>query len=340
MRWKTLTILAWIGFFLLMVEVPLEWRAHRRGWDTPLFGHQEPEGGPSERADDQWGPTADFPFRSRVHPVERTPGVARIWVASASYAMGDNVATRYVFPVRVEDLLRQRGLDCEVLNAGRVGQTVAGNIEELRREGARWKPDLVLLYQMSTDVDNLTRGILAPDVAAAEDAETQESTWFQPGRWLEHTATQPVLKSAISARLTKARVLHDSLGQEGEDRFVRRLDRFLQTVRDLGARPVLSTFAVSHERDHPDDLPLHVYRYNIRLSRQGWHDSLDRWHLRLRQLAAEQGVPLVEVRAAVSGRDDLFVDFVHLTEAGHERVAYVLAKALEPLVRNLASEKR
>jgi hypothetical protein len=71
--------------------------------------------------------------------------------------MGGNLAEEYVFPVRIGDLLRDAGTPTDVLNAGRVGTTVEDNTTELRAQAGRWKPDVAVLYQMSTDVDQLSR---------------------------------------------------------------------------------------------------------------------------------------------------------------------------------------
>src|SRR5687767_7527070 len=82
--WRHLAVLGWTALALLVLEVAVEVRAYRRGWDTLLFGH----GGPPASDDARGlGPTDGFRFRSRVVPALRTPGSRRVWVASASYAM-------------------------------------------------------------------------------------------------------------------------------------------------------------------------------------------------------------------------------------------------------------
>jgi hypothetical protein len=320
--WRHLAVLGWMALLLVAAEVALEARAYRRGWDTLLFGH----GGPAIAGEERGiGPTEAFPFRSRIVPVERAPGTLRVWVASASYALGGNLEAEAIFPVRVGDVLKRRGVAAEVLNAGRVGVTVRDNMAELERDGPRWRPDVVVLYQMSTDVDELSRLLLGKrGLEAAAGAEGLD--WG--ARFVERTTVQPLLKEHVSSRVTLERPLADTLGPEGERAFEARVRAFVASVRALGARPVLVTFATSHARTTPGRMPLHVFRFNIRLSRRGWHDTVDAWNRVLVRVAADEQVPLVDVAAVLLGRTEAFVDFVHFTADGHVQVARLLADAL------------
>lgn len=320
--WRHLAVLGWAAALLAALEVAAEARAYRRGWDTLLFGQAPVETAAGARG---FGPTEEFPFRSRIVPVEKPAGTLRVWIASASYAMGGNLPAAQVFPVRLEDRLRARGLQAQVLNAGRIGVTTPDNVRELETDGPRWKPDVVVLYQMSTDVDELTRLLLSKTgLAAAAGAEGLD--WGS--QLVDRTTLQPLLKENASSRVTLLRPLADTLEPAGARAFEARVRAFLAAVRALGARPVLCTFATSHDRANPDPLPLHVFRFNIRLSRRGWHDTVDVWNDVVRRIARDEGVPLVDVAAALLGKTGSFVDFVHLAPDAHETVARLLEDAV------------
>ena len=51
-------------------------------------------------------------------------------------------------------------------------------------------------------------------------------------------------------------------------------------------------------------------------------------------IAAEEGAPLIDMAAGVDGEwdDDLYLDIVHFTEAGNERVANLMFRALMPIL--------
>jgi hypothetical protein len=241
--------------------------------------------------------------------------------------LGGNLAAEEIFPVRLGERLRKHGVAAEVLNAGRVGETTRDNANELAADGPRWKPDVVVLYQMSTDVDELSRLLLGKrGLTEASGAEGLD--WGS--RLIEQTTLQPLLKEHVSSRVTLQRPLVDTLGTEGERAFEGRVRAFVAAVRALGAKPVLCTFATSHARTTPGQLPLHVFRFNIRVSRTGWHDTVDAWNRILVKVAAEERIPLVDVAGALLGQGDAFVDFVHFTASGHDRVAALLEEAILP----------
>lgn len=320
--WPHLTVLGWTALVLVAVEVALEARAYRRGWDTLLFGQAALTADDAER---DFGPTDAFPFRSRVVSPERTPGTQRLWIASASYALGGNLPVEEIFAERLDARLRGRGVRPEVLNAGRVAFAIPDNVRELAAAGPRWKPDVVVLYQMSTDVDELSRLLLGTTgLSAASGAEGLD--WGS--QLVDRTTLQPLLKEHVSSRVTLLRPLVDTLGEAGERAFEERVRSFLAAVRALGAQPVLCTFATSHDRASPEALPPHVFRFNLRLSRKGWHDTVDAWNEVLRRVARTEGVPLADVAAVLLGRPEAFVDFVHFSAPGHDAVARVLAETL------------
>lgn len=320
--WRHLRVLGWTALLLLALEVALEARAYRRGWDTLLFGQAAVDGAEAEGV---FGPTEAFPFRSRIVPAEKPAGTLRIWIASASYALGGNLPVEQVFPVRLGDLLTARGVPSEVLNAGAVAYAIPDSVRRLVEEGPRWRPDVAVLYHLSTDVDELSRSLGAPGgLEAAAGAEGLD--WGS--RLIERTTLQPLLKEHVSSRVTLARPLLDTLGERGEAAFEARVRAFTAACRALQARPVLCTFAASHDRANPEPLPSHVFRFNLRVSRTGWHATIERWNEVLRRVAREEGLALVDAEASLLGRTPDFVDFVHFSATGHEALALLLADEL------------
>lgn len=322
--WGHLRVLAWTALILVALEVLAEVRAYRRGWDTLIFGQASAGAGDEHFG---FGPTDAFPFRSRLAAVERTPGVLRVWIASASYALGGNLPAEEIFAVRLGDMLDVSGQPTQVLNAGRVGYAIPDSVAELERLGPHWRPDVAVLYHLTTDVDELSRLLLSRrGLAAAAGAEGLD--WGT--RFVERSTLRPLLKEHVSSRVTLLRPLADSLEPGGEAAFTARVRSFVALCRRLGVRPVLCTCAVSHDRENPEQLPRHVFRFNLRVSRRGWHDTIERWNEVLRRVAREEGVPLVDVAAELLGRGEFFVDFVHFTARGHAEVARLLAPAVRP----------
>lgn len=337
MKLRHLSVIFWIGACLLATELTLEYRAHERGWGTLLLGGMDAE----ERAEQTgFGATDAFPFRSAIVPAERRASVARLWFASSSYAQDTRLPVPLVFPNRTAALLTESGLPTETLNASRNGLVINANRRDLVDYGADWAPDIVLLYQMTNDIDRLGRamhqsaGSSAPeenataepiqpgagDIAASIQAVFEESTLYQQ------------IKSNGTARLTAGRQLAKVLDQRADERFEHDLRGFIAAVRELGAEPVLCTFATSHTRANRDEAPPYIeqflLRFNLFLSLDAWIDAVERWNGIIVRVGAEESVLVIDLAAVVAGESQHFRDFSHLERSGHELVARAVADAL------------
>lgn len=340
MKLERLAVFAWILFYLVVIEVGLEARAWSRRWPTPLFG----QGQGSEVLESvDFGPTADFPFRSPFAEAHKPAGVTRYWLASASFAEDVQQPPDALFAHLAAQALRADGQPSQMLNCSRGGVTIAENLRDLDEGYARWLPDHVVLYQMSNDMDEISRlvladsgGGMAPPIAKAEEpAEAGIDLPLMIDRFTEATITYAQLKNQISARMTRARVLSDDMGPRGEEAFELRIVQFIERTRALGTEPVLCTFATSHLEANlaalPEESANNLYRYNPHLSLRGWAASTARWNRALERVALEEGVALIDIAASIAGRADLFRDFTHFNAAGHEAMGAALATGLAEL---------
>jgi len=337
MKLERLAVFAWIVFYLILIEVGLEARAWSRHWPTPLFGKGQ---GAEALESEDFGPSEGFPFRSLFVDAEKAAGVTRFWLASASFAEDVQQPADGLFAHLAGLTLTDAGVPAEMLNASRGGMSIAENRAELELLVDRWRPDVVVLYQMSNDMDEISRLVLSADDGGmappiAEGAEPEDASVdlpLQVDRFTEATVTFAQLKNQVSARLTRARVLSDDLGLRGEVAFERRVVDFIAACRSVGVQPVLCTFATSHlEADLaslPEESANNLHRYNPHLSVRGWAASTERWNRVLARIAAARDVPLIDVAAEIAGRADLFRDYTHFSEAGHRAMGGVLAAGL------------
>lgn len=347
MTLRHLRLILWIGLYLLLIELALEWRAVRRGWEAMLLGV---EAGEATSYDERFGPRDGFPFRSLVIPRQADEGVSRFWLASSSYGEDLQLEPQQLFAHLLGERLSEHGIPNQVLNASRSGYWIPSNLRELRAEGPRWRPDAVILYQMSNDIDKISTAVLAPGGGGESDPEigggggdpSQEPDAIS--RLVEQTTIFKHIKSQLTARLSRARLLVDELGEEGDQRFERLVWEFVTTVRELDAQPVLCTFATSHLRSSLDELPLeyelNLLRFNMHLSVEGWVNTVARFNRVLRRVAEEAGVPLVDLARVVGGQSQHFRDYLHLTASGHQIVAGAIADVLGPKVQVLQVEDR
>lgn len=340
MKARYLALIAWIVVFLVATEVALETRAHRNGWNTLIYGpvvRVPASGAPSDGALSavMFGPTDAFPFRSEIVPAAAEPGVERVWIASASHAEDIHLAADVIFPHRLAQLRTDGGRPTEVLNASRAGLSIAANSLMIRDEARSWHPDYAVLYQASIDIGRLA-GATEDEVDPAAP-ETGVSTGLGGSDWLdrtfESTTTYELLAGTLRARLGTQRVLMDRLSAETIDRYEMLVGEFVSTARAAGIRPVLATFATSHtEADLgsiPDHIVLGVFQFNDQLSMAGWLDAIARANGAVERVAAREGVVVVPIANALTGRPEYFRDLVHFTPSGHARVAETIRATLD-----------
>jgi lysophospholipase L1-like esterase len=326
------------AFFLIVfvslggLELAVEYRAHLRGHDTLLFPRVARSEPPPKPGSARFGPTEAFPFRSAIVPEERPPRTVRYWIASSSHAQDTGQRPERIFPNVLEQRLRADGQSAQVLNAARAGMGIEGNLEQLARLAPRWRPDVVILYQGSLEINRLSQRHLAGGTASADGVPTEGPAPNAVVRLLESTTLYALLKTNVTTRISAARPLARRLPAEAFADFEAMLREFVRGVRQQGAAPVLCTFAAMHDRDDlpdfSDDAVTSIFRYNPHLSLEGWIDAIERINALVRRVGAEQDVLVVEIGEALGGRSELFVDFVHFTAAGHAAVAEIIAAAL------------
>lgn len=331
--------MAWAAFFLVFIETGLEYRAHRRGYETMLFG------GPAFAASKPsptvrqplCGPTRRFPFRSRVIPLTKPHGVTRYWISSASYGEDIYTPVDSIFPSLMQKRAEDSGVATQVINASRAGYTIAQNISDLEELGPTWQPDFVLLYNMSTDIKALSREYLAQAHGCMPHTVEGESPPVHSGdagvgwlnRYTERTTIYQQLKSNVTARITTQCILADGLGQQAECDFRDAILRFVRVCRRLGATPVLCTFCFSHKATNvqamPDQYRIALLRTDEFLSISGWIATCQRYNQIIRDTAKEEQVALVDLDRRIGGRPEFFRDAVHFSREGHIEIARVLA---------------
>lgn len=345
MNFSLLRVLAWGLAYLLLSEGLVEIRAHSRGFDTIAFGtfqrqslataeHPLPPAGTHDTL------TSDSPAK--------TIGETRYWIASSSHAEDSYLSRDMIFPSRLETLLQRPGATITVINASHAGMDIEANRADLESRGAREKPDVVILYQMSTQITKLSKQLLSgkqPRSSKAKESDNPKQT-PQPS-WIaqiyEHTSLYALLKGNISNRLAGQRVLADSLGEQADRVFETQVKEFVHSARKVGAEPVLCTFATSHTKENLPDVPGEVtdflFRYNVYLSLSGWFETITRFNQTLKRVADEEHIRLVDLDSAVSGHPEYFRDFVHFTPEGHRKVAEAIYAGLQTeLPQRFASE--
>ena len=215
----------------------------------------------------------------------------------------------------------------EVVNAGTEAYTLEDNLERLRRDILPLKPDLIL----STHGMN---GLLA--LGLRQQAEPNE-----PG-------VRPRASALLGrAVLTIERALHDwrtrhesppgpppTLSDEAllKSRYAEAYRKLIALTRENRVPLVLATSSMAVSENSPREVKEF---YGAVFKPIDDIIAADAAHNRLvRLLAQESGVPVIDAVAGLDGvwDDDLYLDIVHFTDRGHERMAEAMFRELTPIL--------
>lgn len=87
-------------------------------------------------------------------PYKKRPGEFRVLVLGDSHTFGYEVNQQETYAAVTEKLLREKGFDATVINAGISGTGTAEQLVFLEQEGLRYDPDVVVLGFFSNDFDD------------------------------------------------------------------------------------------------------------------------------------------------------------------------------------------
>ena len=236
------------------------------------------------------------------------------------------------WPELLQDLFDRHascGRKIEVINAGTEAYTLENNLERMRRDILPLKPDLILsTHGMNGFFPFGLRRVPEPNEPgirprasaligrAVLTIERAAHDWRDRNSAL---ASAAALAPMSDAELMKSRYADD-------------YRKLIALARDNGTDIALadSTMAVneSSPREVKDFYGAVFKPIDDIIAANAAHNRM------VKLIAREEGAPLIDMAASVDGvwDDDLYLDIVHFTEAGNERVAGLMFRALLPML--------
>ena len=219
------------------------------------------------------------------------------------------------------------GRTIEVVNAGTEAYTLEDNLVRMRRDILPLKPDLIV----STHGMN---GLLA--LGLRQEAEPNEPGVRPRASALIGRAVLTIERAAHDWRTRSAPrlVAPPPLSDEAllNSRYAEAYRKLIALGRNSGVPVALATASMAVNESSPrevKDFYGAVFKpIDDIIAANAAHNRM------VRLLAKENGAPLIDMTAGVDGvwDDDLFLDIVHFTEKGNERVAEGMFEALLPIL--------
>ena len=264
------------------------------------------------------------------------------------------------FPYLVGRLVEKKtGLRTDSYNAGKAGNTSLHSLDVLLNKVIPLKPDVaimmhnvndlaVLIFEKTFWTKNPYRSPLVEIKPSFKTAmkSIEESFHIMRDLYIPHLSRQ--LKSFYhyivgnpsgidefkQARGRKIQVDKNILVSE----FSMNLQTFINISRARKITPALMTMA-NRLKDHPDPFILSLERTTVEtgtgLNYKDFKELVDLFNQTIREVAAANGVLVIDLDRKVPKEKELMSDFVHLNDAGSKYVSDIIAAELYPAVNSL-----
>jgi hypothetical protein len=269
--------------------------------------------------------------------VEKPPGTYRILCLGGSTTFGTSVTEDHLtYPARLEHYLNEgapAGRTYQVWNCGVNGYNTVENLIYLELSLVELEPDAILVYDAANDARPIQAEGFRPDYSHLRRAWTQTRfsrgerfllKWCRIYGWL----TQGLEREGRVGTLHEAllvpgyRALHrpssEGVNQEGVRVFLRNVRSMVAVCREFGIEPVFQTFAMCRTKQKDGE--------------EHFLETVAAINAALREYSRESGVPLLDVARVVDERCELFIDWMHLDDAGsdaHARAVCEEARRLD-----------
>ncbi len=273
-------------------------------------------------------------------PAEQKPGNAlRIWCVGGSttfdiFAPDD----AHTWPAQLQSRLQEAlpGRAVEVLNAGIPGEVLQGSAQDIQELAGAFKPDIVVVYHGPNDMRQTLAGPGQGMGGAGSVADgggpglgallNQDLAAFRVlGRLLQ---SSQYLQVDLPDRELPAHVMKPIRG---------RLEDLIRRAEMRGAAVLLATHALRAAPDATGDVARRDVAETAMMLQMSAESSIRAFALyneMVSQVAAEQGLVLADVRAAVPPDPALWGDATHFRAGGSALAADEIARAIldSPLV--------
>ena len=289
-------------------------------------------------------------FRGEEFPPERIEGVLRIALLGGSTVYGPQVRDEETSASRLEELLRERGIEAEVINAGVPGWNSRETLLNWRLAIRPLAPDVLVIVDGRNEVFPQLWNAYRDDYQHFRDPQYQVVTsnaghkpWFRASHllmWLvtradllgfEMQLEHPAYGSILFANKPSVEQAEQAaVDPERVTAFVENLRTVVSEASSEGILTVLATMPHWAEGFVSGTLPGH---------REGYIDAITLRVLgnneEIRELGRELGVPVAEGEALSS--PEYLVDDCHFTPEGEAMFAGEILKKLEPLLPRAAA---
>mgnify|MGYP001304020477 CR=1 FL=1 len=278
-------------------------------------------------------------YRGEEFSFEKPAGTLRIIFYGGSSVFDPWCTEGEDWPRRVGDHLRAAGFsNVETINAGIPGHATFDAVGRLLTEGHLLRPDYVVLSDTWNDLKYFRQE--EPILRTLKPIGDGSDPRLRYNNWLDR------LLGNYSQLYTRLRQQYydwkynigpegqmpeweptTAFGDMGPSQYRLDVETFVDLARNAGSEPVLMIEPRLATADSTEAERARIYYHYVGLTHDGLVAAYERAEAILREVAAEKQVMLIDSSAALHGRDEFFVDHVHLNKEGAEELSRLVAQA-------------
>jgi hypothetical protein len=281
-------------------------------------------------------------YRGPNFTVEKPEGVVRIMFYGGSSVF--DLWNQEGWPHRVECMLRQSGFsNAEVINAGVPGNASFDQVGRLFSEGHVFTPDYVVLYNSWNDIKYFrSREPLLRNFKPYDDTSDPRINYqsfvdhFLSDRSRLYNALRRAyyrwkLNATVEGQLP-AGGYSSEISESALNQYRLNIETFVDVARNIGAVPILMTEARLVAKNNSDSQRARINYDLVKLTHDALYMAFARTDEIIYEVARAKQVDVIDTAELMSGKDELFVDHVHLSAEGSEVVARTAAQHLARLL--------
>ncbi len=253
--------------------------------------------------------------------------------------LGDSVtfstfAPEHRWPSILEDILRSKGIDAEVINAAMPGNSYAQLAERFKREYIEFHPDILLIYKEF-------RAYMAAGSKEGLPEDTplirilKKSVFLK--NFIENVPKDPhrrLLKERLKMNLVK---IDRGVNKVGILQYERDLESLISFCRDNNVTLVLAPFVTLVNEGNKDKFMEYVYStlyYYPSISEESYILSKPLYNEVTREVAEREGIAYIDVSREFKLDKSHFMDDYHLQAKGARLIAENYAEGLMGIIRS------
>jgi hypothetical protein len=284
-----------------------------------------------------------FGFRNEEIERAPSPGITRIIVLGASEIFCSHAPTERTIPGFLEHELNHEVHAYEVINASIAGITLNSMIPYYTHWVSGFSPQVVVVY--ANPLFYLHDPPPNEETPDAEPSLPERQRLRFESRLVSRLRDIITYPNFYQAWRTRRAIAAHTAGKPDAWYFTDpppdRLQSFnadlltlADAIRSSGATPILVTHAIRATTPPraADAFDLQEMRFFLPRATAG---AICQFHDVAKQSTAQQatdhGIPVVDVAQSLDGQRECFIDLVHFSEAGAQRVAHLLADAIRDL---------